>query len=581
MLTGVQTLRALRRPIIPLYASFSTRSTTDASSSSQDAGGKRPNGRILAALHQARTAEEARPDRNRYRIRALNKAIQEIGYLEYSLVDVKDMKELKGISPGLKRALEKLVRMQNPLIGYLDFVELEDESNMDTNANGKGKSKDEATIRVETKSQRARDKERARIAGELQSVPGLGLTTAKELISLGVESVQQLRDSIFEDSKNHNKPGSAQLFTNLSSHLTKMQLTNLKYLPHIIQPVTRDEISRVLTLLRAVLPSHFQIVPTGAYRRGFPISQRIDVCLFHPLFHPEVKDVPVPRAPSVSFDDFLTFENLERRGRVDLAFRSQFTRSSVKHSSVFLNEVIPALKAGGLVAQEGLAELSVGQWKWSGIVRVPELKQTEEGDTPNDNNTLEKSPSGSRGNSESQVELESLKSRLRALRTNTGTFRKLDLSIAPLHSRATALLFLTGDVEFVRDMRMRARRMGMVLNEFGLWAWDGNEEEGSKKEEGRQDGGDEEQEEQENGNPQSKRGVGRPRHSPQPHAQGKGNWTLISNPDEQSLFASLGLDYIPPEKRNYSFLLSKYHKVSGKQRRGGEEGAGVGVVLKS
>ncbi|KAJ3996681.1 hypothetical protein F5050DRAFT_58600 [Lentinula boryana] len=576
-----QTLRALRRPIIPSYASLSTRSTTDASSSSRDAGANRPNGRILAALHQARTAEENRPDRNRYRIRALNKAIQEIGYLEYSLVDVKDMEELKGISPGLRRALGKLVRMQNPLIGYLDFVELEDESNMDTNANGKGRSKDDATIRAETKSQRARDKERARIAGELQSVPGLGLTTAKELVSLGVESVQQLRESIFEDSKNHNKPGSAQLSLNFSSHLTQMQLTNLKYLPHLIQPVTRDEVSRILTLLRAVLPSHFQIIPTGAYRRGFPISQRIDVCLFHPLFHPEVKDVPVPSAPSVSFHDFLTFENLERRGRVDLAFRSQFTRSSVKNSSIFLNEVIPALKAGGLVAQDGLAELSVGQWKWSGIVRVPELKHTEEADTPNDNNTLDKSPFGSSGNLESQVELESLKSRLRALRTNTGTFRKLDLSIAPLHSRATALLFLTGDVEFVRDMRMRARRMGMVLNEFGLWTWDGYEEEGGKTEEGRQDGGNEEQEEQENDNSQIKRGPGRPRLSPKPHDLGRSNWTLIPTPNEQSLFASLGLDYIPPEKRNYSFLLSKYHKVGGKQRRGGEEGAGVGVVLKS
>ncbi|GAW01126.1 dna polymerase beta [Lentinula edodes] len=204
---------------------------------------------------------------------------------------------------------------------------------------------------------------------------------------------------------------------------------------------------------------------------------------------------------------------------------------------MFLNEVVPALKAGGLVPQgDGSdGEISVGQWKWTGVVRVPEVvnQGEEEG-----------------GEGEGELELESLRSRLLALRTPhnpQNVFRKLDLSMAPMPSKATALLFLTGDVEFVRDMRMRADRMGLVLNEFGLWRWD---------EEGDAEG-------EEGGLPTF------------------GSWTLIPTPTEHALFAALGIEYIPPEKRNYSFLLSRWSKATGRLRRGGEEGAGVGVVLRS
>ncbi|KAJ3968516.1 hypothetical protein EV361DRAFT_870795 [Lentinula raphanica] len=588
MLTSVRILpvqRALRhsqrlRSSNP--ALLSTTTPTYASSSSETPARESPHERILGALQQARHTEEARPDRNRYRIRSLNKAIREIEYLDHQLVTEKDVEQLKGVSQGLKKALGKFVKMQNPLSGYLDLARLEDdEPETDATSNGKDKSKDLPILKLETPSQRARNQERARAVGDLQSVPGLGITTAKQLVHLGVESVQQLRDILLkEESNKHDKPTSAypsldpSIFP-LSSHMTKAQLVNLKYLPHLIQPVTRDEISRVLTLLRSILPSHFQIVPVGAYRRGFPISQRIDVCLFHPLFHPEAKDVPVPssRPSIISYapnNHRLSLEQPERRGRVDLAFRS-YTFSS-RDKSMFHNTVIPSLKSGGLVAQGDMAELSVGQWKWSGIVRVPEWKHSEEVDNIDQDNIIGELRSGVKGETESQMELESLRSRLRALRGNTGTFRKLDLSIAPMHSRATAILCLTGDAEFVRDMKSRAKRMGMVLNEFGLWTY----EEDPVKEEGEEGEENENQEKQDTSKFLSRRGPGRPKLK-----EDQGRWTLIPTPTEESLFASLGLDYVPPEKRNYSFLLSKFHKVGGKLRRGGEEGAGMGVVLKS
>lgn len=40
-----------------------------------------------------------------------------------------------------------------------------------------------------------------------------------------------------------------------------------------------------------------------------------------------------------------------------------------------------------------------------------------------------------------------------------------------MKSRGAALLALTGDTDFNRDIRMKAIKLGMHLNEFGLWRW--------------------------------------------------------------------------------------------------------------
>ncbi|KAJ3812634.1 hypothetical protein F5876DRAFT_63804 [Lentinula aff. lateritia] len=446
-----------------------------------------------------RTQEMQRVDRDRYRIRALNKAIKEVGYFGREMRDEGDVEELRGVGAEMKRELKGVVR-------------------------GVGR---EEGLGEQGEKRRAEDQARMRSVQELLGVPGLGLTTAKELVRLGVTSVEQLQHYLELDATAQPHP-----LHPLSAHLTKTQVTNLRYLGHILQPATRSEIGRVHGVLTGLLPAQYEVECVGAYRRGFPIAQRIDVCLFHPLFHASVRDVPTPgvglrpREARAEAGDYLSQVSLktpilrkytsarsrpDRRGRVEMAFRTAgVVPSGVRSRSMFLNQVVPALKAGGLVpvgygeGEIGGGEMSVGQWKWSGVVRVPKEK-------------------------------ESLRARLLALRgsDSSNVFRRLDLSIAPVPSKATALLFLTGDVEFVRDMRMRADRMGMVLTEFGLWTWD--------------------------------------EHS----------WSLVPTPTEHSLFAALGMEYIPPEKRNYSFLLSRWSKVTGKSRRGGEEGAGVGVVLKS
>ncbi|KAJ3882542.1 hypothetical protein F5051DRAFT_435985 [Lentinula edodes] len=592
------------------------------------------NERIIRVLEQARTHETLRADRDRYRIRALNRAMKEIGYLEREIRDEGEVEELKGVG-GMKRELKGVVRGVlrdvRDMRGVGDMREgkeggrREDGGLGDTGKEGKGEGK------------RAKDQARMRIVHELLGVPGLGLTTAKELVHLGVTSIHQLQHYLHLESSpspsspspnspspnsppspsSPNSPSPPHPLHPLSSHLTKTQLTNLRYLTHILHPASRSDITRVHALIKALLPPQYEVVCVGAYRRGFPISQRVDVCLFHPLFGGGVGGREVPR-PGVGVGmggrgrgrprereregegggegeegrDYLTNISLktpiprkhsattttklkpDRRGRVELAFRSPAViPGAVRARSMFLNEVVPALKAGGLVPQGdgsgGDGEISVGQWKWTGVVRIPEVvnQGEEQGE----------------GEGEGKLELESLRSRLLALRSphpNTNpqnVFRKLDLSMAPMPSKATALLFLTGDVEFVRDMRMRADRMGLVLNEFGLWRWDseGDSEGEAEGEEGSAEGegeGETEGEEKEG----EEEGVPSPTSSDR-----HGSWTLIPTPTEHALFAALGIEYIPPEKRNFSFLLSRWSKATGRLRRGGEEGAGVGVVLRS
>lgn len=85
-----------------------------------------------------------------------------------------------------------------------------------------------------------------------------------------------------------------------------------------------------------------------------------------------------------------------------------------------------------------------------------------------------------------------------------------------MKSEGAARLALTGDAEFVRDMRVRAERLGMRLNEFGLWKWNPPDE--------------------------------------SPNEQGSGFWELIRATTEEEILNMLGLEFIEPSKRNFAFL---------------------------
>lgn len=104
----------------------------------------------------------------------------------------------------------------------------------------------------------------------------------------------------------------------------------------------------------------------------------------------------------------------------------------------------------------------------------------------------------------------------------------INVSLIPQKSRATALLALTGDGEFNRDIRSRASQLGMLLNLHGLWKWYPN---GQVTAESQELAAIEEE------------------HSVM------GFWGLLKVSTEEAIFAELGLDYIDPHKRNFEFIM--------------------------
>lgn len=95
-----------------------------------------------------------------------------------------------------------------------------------------------------------------------------------------------------------------------------------------------------------------------------------------------------------------------------------------------------------------------------------------------------------------------------------------------MRSKGAALLSLTGDLEFIKDLRIQACKLGMHLNEYGLWRWVSHDTE---------DTSDSSQEE-------------------------NGHWELIHTETEEDILHELDKSWIEPTKRNFSFLSDKARK---------------------
>lgn len=158
--------------------------------------------------------------------------------------------------------------------------------------------------------------------------------------------------------------------------------------------------------------------------------------------HPLIKDVPAPpREGSIKAESPRHNLPPDRRGRTDLFFRSPFISVKARRESRLLNEVLPALREGGLIVAgevsdallalagddvgvgntmkrvmkgtgtSGPGEFHKGEWKWTGVVRVPNSS----------------SDSNSNGVEEGKRKIETRLDRLRAIRAGEGVYRKLDL----------------------------------------------------------------------------------------------------------------------------------------------------------
>lgn len=107
--------------------------------------------------------------------------------------------------------------------------------------------------------------------------------------------------------------------------------------------------------------------------------------------------------------------------------------------------------------------------------------------------------------------------------------------MAPWGSRGAALLSSTGDRLFVMDMRYTAQRLGMYLDDFGLWRWtETNPDDGTSP------------------TPSSPL-ISNP--SPlSPDIKAKGHWVLVAGETEESIFEELNRPFVEPPKRNFGFL---------------------------
>lgn len=88
----------------------------------------------------------------------------------------------------------------------------------------------------------------------------------------------------------------------------------------------------------------------------------------------------------------------------------------------------------------------------------------------------------------------------------------------PWGSKATALLAHTGDARFTRDARCKARKMGMHLDDSGLWRW-----------------------------AEAAAGDG----------PGGGRWERVETETEEDVLRELGMEWVEPARRNFLFLLRR------------------------
>lgn len=118
-------------------------------------------------------------------------------------------------------------------------------------------------------------------------------------------------------------------------------------------------------------------------------------------------------------------------------------------------------------------------------------------------------------------------------------------SLAPMGSRGAALLALTGDVDFVRTCRINAIKLGMHLNEFGLWRWNDSASPPPLPELVRRNSKYAKEREQ------------RHKEEAERRKNARGWWELVEGESEEGILRELGMGWVPPEKRNFRFLTSR------------------------
>ncbi|KAF8644690.1 hypothetical protein AX16_008350 [Volvariella volvacea WC 439] len=258
-------------------------------------------------------------------------------------------------------------------------------------------------------------------------------------------------------------------YRHLLSKNWKIQLGFQKQLP---KHMTREDAEVAHEVLESYLSSQFEILLVDEYRRGLPNLKKLRFL----LLHPDHVHVPFP-------SDVPTQISSRRNKRTVTFFGGALIG---KGSNILYTNVINHLEKRGVIAATSMSR----ERKWRGIIRIP-------------------------------AQGEPLWERLEGCQKKEGNFKHVEIYLAPQKSRAAALLMLTGNRPFIRDLMVKASKRGLYLNEYGLWRWNpiqpiDDAEDPSRVEEG--------------------------------------YWELLKTDVEEAIFTELGVEWIDPEKRNSKFL---------------------------
>ncbi|KAI0301229.1 hypothetical protein B0F90DRAFT_1628793, partial [Multifurca ochricompacta] len=343
-----------------------------------------------------------------------------------------------------------------------------------------------------------------------EKIPGIGQRTATNLVNEGAVSVSDL-----------NLPKYAAL-------LKPTQKVGVLYGEHITKPFPVQKPRKLqCSFIRDHISCNFEVHLTGAYRRESTELPEVTILLHH---HLQIHvPTPSPPSPSTTATTTKVHAKVRTRGKQHVPFLQVNTSAAQRRASPLLQDVIRPLEAAGLLA----APLApAGPRKWRGVALLPLRAHSawqEVGD------------------------------RMRDLRAGRGKYIRLNLSLAPLKSRGAAQIILTGDEEFVRIARLAAARLGMHLDEYGLWRWHTSEEAALES-----------QTSTSTPTPTSSpsspstsslssgSGFGLPSSSSTTDTTAPtGYWELVEGESEDRILDELELGPIAPHRRNFRFLTSK------------------------
>ncbi|PPR00469.1 hypothetical protein CVT24_004530 [Panaeolus cyanescens] len=309
---------------------------------------------------------------------------------------------------------------------------------------------------------------KSRSIAELAKLPKIGMGTAKKLVEAGCVTVAQINDPTF------------------SALLSPKQRIAVRFVGHLNQPVSRSEAACVLAFCQSSLETNHELHLVGEYRRN--VTEIPDIQLM--IMHPDFVHIPLPSDPSpfhVSETPSPIKSPPKKRTRKSL-FSDEKTRNYLH------DDIIPLLQQRGLLVDT----LSKSDSKWEGIVRLP-------------------GPEESWG-----TRLQ----RISGIENLEGQFRRMTIHLVPQKSRGAALLSLTGDSAFLKDISQKAKQLGMLLNQYGLWKWTFSDPLAVSMEDFDE-------------------------------STSKGYWSLLNSSSEEDIFDELGIPFVEPERRNFNYLMSR------------------------